>query len=113
MWSQIINVAVRLKRLDEPGLTYRYEGIMPIRVPLCPSHALLLALRLSASTPDGPLFTFQGRVDWLPLTAAAFDQMLQCLLASLIVNPSLYSGHSFRRGGGARLLRSSVASRLS
>jgi len=69
--------------------------------PLCPSQALLLSLRLCNSPRDGPLFTYTASNGWLPLTAQEFQGKLISYLSLLGINPSEYSGHSFRRGGAS------------
>ena len=52
------------------------------------------------SPPSAPLFTYPTRNGWLPLTVQVFQDKLHKYLGKLNLNPSDYSGHSFRRGGG-------------
>ena len=67
--------------------------------PLCPAQTLIPALRLCNSTPSAPLFTYPTRNGWLPLTVQVFQDKFHKYLGKLNLNPSDYSGHSFRRGG--------------
>ena len=91
-WSKTIQYRERVLHVPLPRIPFS---------PLCPSQALLLSLRLSISPNDGPLFTFSGPRGWAPLSGNLFNQKLLQLLARLNLDPSLYSGHSFRRGGAS------------
>ena len=51
-----------------------------------------------------PFFTYPSRRGWLPLTVNIFQEKLQSFLARLDLNPSDYSGHSFRHGGASFVL---------
>lgn len=69
--------------------------------PLCPSTAVIRALALTAQAPSqGPAFlTPSPKGPLVPLTPATFVWRLKQILTRLSYDPSLYSGHSFRRGG--------------
>ena len=93
-WSKTIQYRQRVLHTPLP----RIPGS-----PLCPAQTLILALRLCNSPPSAPLFTYPTRTGWLPLTVQVFQDKLHKYLRQLNINPSDYSGHSFRRGGGHRL----------
>ena len=108
-WSKTIQYRERvlyvpLPRIPNSPLCSSQALLLSLRLPnspLCSSQALLLSLRLSISPIDGPLFTFSGPRGWVPLSGNLFNQKLLQLLARLNLDPSLYSGHSFRRGGAS------------
>ena len=89
-WSKTIQYRQRILHIPLP----RIPGS-----PLCPAQTLILALRLCNSPPSAPLFTYPTRKGWLPLTVQVFQDKLHKYLGMLNLNPSDYSGHSFRRGG--------------
>lgn len=91
-WSKTIQYRQRTLHIPLPRIT---------DCPLCPTHTLILCLRLCDSPPDAPLFTYPSRRGWLPLTVNIFQEKLQSFLARLDLNPSDYSGHSFRHGGAS------------
>ncbi len=69
--------------------------------PLCPVAAyrnLLLAVPLS---PDSPVFVCKYRSAWVPLSYNQFQTKLRKLVLMSGREPSLYSSHSFRRGGAS------------
>lgn len=67
---------------------------------LCPVAALFRAVNLTASaSPDGPALVLPSSQGFPPLTSRVFvNRVRECLQAGQ-VDPVLYSGHSFRRGG--------------
>ena len=91
-WSKTIQYRQRVLHIPLP----RIPGS-----PLCPAQTLILALRLCNSPPSAPLFTYPTRTGWLPLTVKVFQDKLHKYLRQLNINPSDYSGHSFRRGGAS------------
>jgi hypothetical protein len=67
---------------------------------LCPVAAVRRAFRLTpVSDPQAPAFAWQTRRGFVPLTHHAFVGAFKALLRTVGVDPSAYSGHSFRRGG--------------
>ena len=70
--------------------------------PLCPTKALQsLLAQLSHCSPSAPLFSSpssQGSFNFV--THSSFTAYLKKALKMSGYSPSLYSGHSFRRGGG-------------
>ena len=70
--------------------------------PFCPSAALLLCV---SSLPKGdkptPLFSYASVSGPQPITYSIFLARLHLCLSKLGLDPSLYSGHSFRRGGAS------------
>lgn len=91
-WSKTIQYRQRILHIPLPRVPDS---------PLCPSQALIFSLRLCNSPGCGPLFTYPTRNGWLPLTVQVFQSKLVTFLSSLGINPSDYSGHSFRRGGAS------------
>ena len=66
--------------------------------PLCPVRALASALRVVGVGPgEAPLFSGSG----CDLSRSKFVQRLHSLLQAAGVHPTMYSGHSFRRGGAS------------
>ena len=102
-WSETIQYRQRVLFIPLSGI---------LNSPMCPAQALLLSLRLSNSPPDGPLFSFSSGTGWLPLTTRRIDDRLKVLLHRLNLHPSLYSGHSFRRGGATFALECGITSKL-
>jgi integrase len=68
---------------------------------LCPVRAYERMLRFTSKASDSsPLFVFYNKKGKLAfLTFYSFDKELKRLLAVIGLQPILYSGHSFRRGG--------------
>ena len=102
-WSKTIQYRQRVLSVPLPRISSS---------PLCPSFALLSALRLSPSPADGPLFTFSSAQGWAALSANMFSAKLHALLARLGFPPSAYSGHSFRRGGASFALECGLPTEL-
>ena len=69
--------------------------------PLDPLRALVDAFRVCPHTdPDGPAFAVPTRAGGMvPLTHRMFVDTLRFCLRKVGVDPSSFSGHSFRRGG--------------
>ena len=68
--------------------------------PFCPSSALLICFRMvPTAVGHSPLFCYPSPTGVKPITHAAFTSYLRQCLKKLGIDPSLYSGHSFRRGG--------------
>jgi hypothetical protein len=66
---------------------------------MCPVKALLLHLVTSSLSASVPLFTYSEKGRSVSLTHSVFVSRLRACLRRCGVNPMLYSGHSFRRGG--------------
>ena len=70
--------------------------------PFCPSCILKLIFRLyPAPTHHFPTFTYRVNSHWCIVTYNWFLQKLKHVLFLIGVDPSRYSGHSFRRGGAS------------
>ena len=67
---------------------------------LYPVRHLLSLLNLVNTSQDSPAFSFSNRGF---ITHSAFTQRLKQLLRKIGLNPDLFSGHSFRRGGATFL----------
>ena len=68
--------------------------------PLCPVAAIFHAWSFSRGSPmDGPAFLVPVKDALKPLSSNTFINRIKEILKSCGVNSSLYSGHSFRRGG--------------
>ncbi|VDI59236.1 Hypothetical predicted protein [Mytilus galloprovincialis] len=81
--------------------------------PLCPSQALLLNFKMvpAVQTPS-PAFLYQNGEDTIPLTYAVFLARLKTVLSIIGFDASLYSGHSFRRGGATFAFQCGVPGEL-
>ena len=112
-WVQRLTLAVRWSKT----IQYRQRVLLvPLpRIPLsplCPSFALLSALRLCSAPADAPPFTFSSSRGWAPLAAHMFTVRLHALLSTLGASPASYSGHSFRRGGASFALECGLPTEL-
>ncbi|XP_078613489.1 uncharacterized protein LOC144883111 [Branchiostoma floridae x Branchiostoma japonicum] len=78
--------------------------------PLCPCAALTLAFsKTRGALPDQSAFLYSEPTGSLtPLTYPKFLRKLRSSLSALGFKPSLYAGHSFRRGGASYLLECGV-----
>ena len=67
--------------------------------PLCPFAALSDLVIVAPTNPNLPLFSYRnkGKIVWW--THAGFTNRLKELITMAGLDASLYSGHSFRRGG--------------
>lgn len=91
-WSKTIQYRQRTLQIPLPHIAGS---------PFCPSSALMLCTSLAPKRNNPlPLFSFPTPQGTQPITYAAFITHLRLCLRKLGFNPSLYSGHSFRRGGG-------------
>lgn len=76
---------------------------------LCPVSAFENLQRLVPAGLDSPLFTFaSGKA----LTYSMFQSKLKSLCSKVGLDPSIYSSHSFRRGGATLAFQSGVSSEL-
>ena len=67
---------------------------------LCPAQALLLSFKVSSSpVPKCPLLMYLAHRGLIPLSYPGFLSQLKECLHGAGLQPNLYSGHSFRRGG--------------
>ena len=77
--------------------------------PFCPSAALMLCINtLPQCDNPMPLFSFPSERGIQPMTYSMFITHLHLCLRKLGLDPSLYSGHSFRRGGASFALQCGV-----
>lgn len=79
--------------------------------PLCPSSALYLSVSQSSPNLLSP-FQYQSHGSHSILTYPTFLSLLRSLLERLGYPCSLYSGHSFRRGGASFALESGAPGEL-
>ena len=67
---------------------------------LCPTTAVIRALAMTSSAdPVGPAFVAPQAGRLVSLSPTLFVKTIKQLLQRLQYDPSLFSGHSFRRGG--------------
>ena len=66
---------------------------------LCPTSALPHHLSLNPGLSSVPLFTVLTRSGLQPITYRQFCTFLSLVVSRLHLHPSLFSPHSFRRGG--------------
>ena len=87
-WSKTIQYRQRKLLIPQPHI----KGS-----PFCPSSALLLctSVLLKAAGPL-PLFSYPTQKGAQPITYSMFIIHLRLCLRKLGLNPSFYSGHSFR-----------------
>lgn len=79
---------------------------------LCPKSAVLHMVSLSPANSSAPAFCYNmGSVQYF-LCQSEFIQLLRNCLQLLGYEPTLFSGHSFRRGGATSAFSAGVASEL-
>ena len=99
-WSKIIQYRQRTLFIPLPHI----KGS-----PFCPSSALLLCTSvLPKAAGPLPLFSYPTQKEAQLITYSMFITHLRLCLRKLGLNPSLYSGHSFRRGGASFALQCGI-----
>ncbi|KAK3280563.1 hypothetical protein CYMTET_11608 [Cymbomonas tetramitiformis] len=66
---------------------------------LCPRRALAKCFELTPAEPESPAFLWKSRGRTVPMTHGVFVGEVKKLIRKIGLDPSQYSGHSFRRGG--------------
>ena len=103
-WSKTIQFKQRVLHVPLP----RIKGS-----PFCPSQALMICLsQLPVTKNPIPLFCYPYKNQDKPLTHSMFVSHLRACLVKLGINPSLISGHSFRRGGASFSMQCGIPSEL-
>lgn len=99
-WSKSIQFRQKILQVPLP----RISGS-----PFCPSQALLLVLHnLPRQSIPSPLFCYASPSGPKPITHNAFVSHLRLCLSKIGLDPSKYSGHSFRRGGASFALQCGI-----
>ena len=99
-WSKTIQYRQRTLHIPLPHI----KGS-----PFCPSSALLLCTSiLPKAAGPLPLFSYPTKKGAQPITYSMFITHLRLCLRKLGLNPSLYSGHSFRRRGASFALQCGI-----
>ena len=76
---------------------------------ICPVLALKNMLKKQETSPDQPLFQIHTKKGIVPLMSSNARSFLKTCIASMGLNPSHYTFHSFRRSGASLAFNSSVA----
>lgn len=79
---------------------------------LCPIQAYRNMCKLVPASPNSPAFLLKSQNGFRPLTYIQFNTFLKTVLEQTGRDPSLYSSHSFRRGGATYSFQSQVPSEL-
>ena len=79
---------------------------------MCPSTALRLIYKLVTGPANSPLLSYPTHAGPKALSYLSFTNTLKSLLQELGISPSLYSGHSFRRGGATFAFACNLPSEL-
>lgn len=79
---------------------------------LCPVSAYHHMLDLVPATSSSPAFVYPTKKGLMPVTHSFFVTSLRKFLGLAGLQPDLYSGHSFRRGGCTFAFQSGVSSDL-
>ena len=96
-WSKTIQFRQRILQIPLPHIS---------KSPFCPSSALLICMRMvTVTSAHYPLFCYPSPSGPKPITHAVFTSYLRQCLKKLGIDPSLYSGHSLRRGGASYALQ--------
>lgn len=99
-WSKTIQYRQRILHIPLPHITGS---------PFCPSSALLLCTSvLPKNAGPMPLFSYPTQKGPQAITYSMFITHLRLCLRKLGLNPSSYSGHSFRRGGASFALQCGI-----
>ena len=96
-----LNVLIRWSKTIQAGERFLIIPLLPIpNSPLCPVKAYRTMLRFIPAEESGPAFVYRTKsASPAPLTHAVFASRLAVALGKIGLDPGLYSGHSFRRGG--------------
>ena len=78
------------------------------RSPLCPVKAFRNMCQLVSAKDFHPAFAFPEKGSVVPVTYAQLQSFLRYLIKKTERDPSKYSSHSFRRGGGSWAFHSNV-----
>ena len=99
-WSKTIQYRQRTLHIPLPHIR---------NSPFCPSSALLLSTSvLPKHASPLPLFSYPSQQGVQPITYSMFVTHLRLCLRKIGLNPSLFSGHSFRRGGASFALQCGI-----
>ena len=102
-WSKTIQFGQRVLKIPLLG---NPESV------LCPLKAYDNMCSLVSAAPDSPAFLCRKRHGTVPVTYIQFNTVLKDLIARTGRDPSLFSTHSFRRGGATFSFQSKVPSEL-
>ena len=103
-WSKTIQFRQRTVSLPLPFLPGH---------PLCPATAVTRLLALHPHLPkSAPLFSYVTVNGLIVCSQAPFLQRMNRLLALLNLDPKLFSGHSFRRGGATWAFKAGLPGEL-
>lgn len=103
-WSKTIQFQQCILHIPLPRIVHS---------PFCPTGALLLCLsRLPNTSCPSPLFCYPTSRGPKPMTHIVFQNYLRGCLQKLGIDPSLYSGHSLRRGGASFALQCGLSAEL-
>ena len=107
-------VRVRHSKTIQAGERYHHVHVLGIEgSPICPVAPLKRVMEGPGLGEDGPLFCVEdakGRLK--PLTHSVFVGTFRKLAERAGLDPSAYSGHSFRRGGATAAFGLKVADHL-
>ena len=103
-WSKTIQFQQHILHIPLPRIMHS---------PFCPTGALLLCLsRIPNTSSPSPLFCYPTSRGPKPITHIVFHNYLRGCLHKLGIDPSLYSGHSLRRGGASFALQCGLSAEL-
>jgi len=90
----------------------RSRGVPLLPLPgsiLCPVAAYENMCRLSPGVDTDPAFFFKTKGVVTPVTYAVFQRRLKASVKAIGLDPSLFSSHSFRRGGACLAFKAGIA----
>ena len=104
-WSKTIQFSQRILTIPIPHIGQH---------PLCPYTALKHAFRLIPAPVSGPAFVIPASTEegLIPLTYGKFNSLLKLLTAKMNLDPSQFSGHSFRSGGATLAFQAQLPAEL-
>ena len=104
-WSKTIQFSQRILTIPIPHIGQH---------PLCPYTALKHAFRLIPAPVSGPAFVIPASTEGglIPLTYGKFNSLLKLLTAKMNLDPSQFSGHSFRSGGATLAFQAQLPAEL-
>lgn len=103
----------RWTKTSSPGSIVKLPLVPIHKSILCPVSAYRLMVTRVPASESSPLFVYgdsKGRL--IPLTYYKFQTLFRALVQASGRDPSLYSSHSFRRGGATHALKLGLPSEL-
>jgi len=83
--------------------------VLPLDSPLCPVRAFEKMVELVPANENAPAFCHFAKGVCQPITYGMFQRKLKSLIGAIGLPPTLYSSHSFRRGGATLAFKAGIS----